>query len=144
MAFILFRIFTWIAGRKGGKSAPGGMRMTTFNQLLDSFSLRAAHGAMHTFTFRPGGHAGALKSRDVERILSERGIQIFSRTKIGAGELGFSVRSDQAEWAEYLLCRAGVNLTSPLLNPDHDALLHPKGRKSGNLFDRVMQFLEFF
>lgn len=114
--------------------------MKTFNQLLDSVTLRAAHGSMHSFTFRPN----TLKARDVERILAERGIQIFERVKVGGGELGFSVRREQAEWAEYLLCRSGVALTSPLLNPDHDALLHQQGRKSGSIFDRVMQMLEFF
>lgn len=118
----------------------GVLHMTGLNHLLDSLTLRAAHGSMHRFVFRTGKFNG----RQVEQLLGERGIRVYERTKLGGGELGFSVRRDQAEWAEYLLCHAGVPLTSELLNPEHDELLHPKGKGSKSVLDRVMGWLEWF
>ena len=118
----------------------GVLRMSGLNHLLDSLTLRAANGAMHKFAFRTGKFNG----RGIEQLLGEHGIRVFERTKLGGGELGFSVRRDQAEWAEYLLCRAGVPLTSELLNPKHDDLLHPQGKKPRSLLERILQWLEWF
>ena len=39
-------------------------------------------------------------------------------------ERALLVKQDQAIWAEYLLCRAGVALTSPLLDPRNLAYLN--------------------
>jgi len=121
------------------------LRMTGLNHLLDSLTLRAANGAMHKFAFRTGKVGGQhFGGREVEQLLGERGIRVYERTKLGGGELGFSIRRDQAEWAEYLLCRAGVPLTSELLNPEHDELLHPKGKKPKSALERVLGWLEWF
>lgn len=118
----------------------GVLHMSGLNHLLDSLTLRAAHGNMHNFTFRPG----KFKGKDVEHLLAERGIRVFERTRLQGGELGFSVRRDQAEWAEYLLCRAGVPLTSALLNPEHDALLNPRDAQPKSTLDRIMRWLDWF
>lgn len=131
---LLRRLLGWFPVVKGM------LHMSGLNQLLDSLTLRAAHGAMHKFAFRTGKHSG----RQVEQLLAERGIRVYERTKLGAGELGFSVRSDQAEWAEYLLCHDGVPLTSELLNPAHGELLHPNGKGAKTLLDRIMQWLAWF
>ena len=123
----------------------GVLRMSGLNHLLDSLTLRAANGAMHTFTFRSGKFNGQqFNGRAIEQVLGEHGIRVYERSKLGGGELGFSVRRDQAEWAEYLLCRAGVPLTCELLNPEHDELLHPQGKKPKSVLERVMQWLEWF
>lgn len=114
--------------------------MRGINGVLDSLSLRAAHGSLHEFTFQQGS---GFRGREVERLLLDHDIRIFERKRVGAGELGFSVRMDQAEWAETLLCRAQVPLTCDLLDPDNQRLLDA-GRDNRTLLDRVLDVLTRF
>lgn len=114
--------------------------MRGLNQILDSLSLRAAHGSLHVFTFQQGN---GFRGRDVERLLLEHDIRIYERTRVGPGELGFSVRRDQAEWAETILCRAQVPLTCELLDPDNQSLLDA-GRQRPSLLDRILDALARF
>jgi hypothetical protein len=114
--------------------------MSNLNQWLDSFAVRAANGPLHTFTFARGG---GFSGREVERLLLDKGIAVFERTRLPGGDLGFSVRADQAEWAEYLLCRAGVPLTCPLLDPANDILLNGDPNEPRSLLDKVVRFVEW-
>ena len=93
---------------------------------IDAMIARARHGKMHRFTFVPAGGFNAYR---VEKILCQYGIRGWGR-KIEAGDnRSFLVKEAQAVWPEYVTCRAGVPLVSPLLDernaqyPD----LHPEG-----------------
>lgn len=50
---------------------------------------------------------------DVERLLARHGIKVWDRGASGT-ELYFCVKRRQVKWAEYVLLRAGVPLTSAL------------------------------
>lgn len=114
--------------------------MPNLNELLDSFAVRAANGPLHAFTFARGG---GFSGREVEQLLLEKGIRVFERTRLPDGDLGFSVRAAQAEWAEYLLCRAGVPLTCPLLDPANDILLNGDPSAPRSLLDKITRFVEW-
>ena len=63
---------------------------------------------------------------DAEHLMRRYGIPVASRYVPLFGpvtEVGFDVPRRQAVWAEYLLCRAGWILTTPLLDEKHRALL---------------------
>jgi hypothetical protein len=53
---------------------------------------------------------------DVERLLRRHGVKIWDRG-IAGDDLYFCVKQRQAKWAEYLLLRAGVPVTSALIDP---------------------------
>lgn len=91
----------------GADPAPGGapMKNHSFRWLQD---------------YRPG--------MDAEHLMRRYGIPVASRhiprpSRPGA-EVGFDVPARQAVWAEYLLCRAGWNLITPLLDERHRILLN--------------------
>jgi len=93
---------------------------------LDALVGRLLHGPMHRFTFRrDGGFTGA----QVEMLLRQYGIRVWGREVDDRHELALLVKRRQAVWAEYILCRAGVPLTSPLLDPRNEAYRqhHPQG-----------------
>jgi hypothetical protein len=62
-------------------------------------------------------------------LLRQYGIRIWGREISDEEELAFLVKTKQAVWAEYILCRAGVPLTSKLLDPRNEQyrLRHPPG-----------------
>jgi hypothetical protein len=109
--------------------------MQSLNQVLDGFSARAAFGPLHPFTFKPHG---GVSPREVEKLLTERGIRVVERVRMSRHELGFSVPVAQAEWAEYLLCRAGVRVTSDLIDPRHAHLNAVTLRSHAGLLDRLV------
>lgn len=81
---------------------------------IDSLFGRMLHGSMHRFSYsRQGDFTGI----DVEHLLRQYGIRVWGREVTDDEEIAFLVKRKQAVWAEYLLCRAGVPLTSPLLDP---------------------------
>lgn len=53
-------------------------------------------------------------------LLRQYGIRIWGREIDDSDELAFLVKRSQAVWAEYVLCRAGVPLTSKLLDPRNE------------------------
>lgn len=114
--------------------------MRGLNEVLDSLALRAAHGSLHEFTFQQGH---GFRGREVERLLLDHGIRIYERKRVGPGELGFSVRRDQAEWAETILCRAQVPLTCDLLDPENESLLNVGGEPR-SLLERILAALSRF
>src|SRR5262245_45501006 len=66
----------------------------------------------HHFTWPLGmGRSGA----EIEYLLRCYGIRATCREM--GHQMGLSVRDSQAVWAEHILCKAGVPLTSPLLDP---------------------------
>lgn len=77
----------------------------------------------HTFRwlqdYRPG--------MDAEHLMRRYGIPVVGRHIPSRGtpgvEVGFDVPAHQAAWAEYLLCRAGWNLITPLLDAGNAAVL---------------------
>ena len=52
----------------------------------------------------------------VERLLKRYGVKVWNRGLVG-DDLYFRVKRRQVEWAEYLLLRAGVPVTSALVEP---------------------------
>lgn len=56
---------------------------------------------------------------EIERLLGRHGVHVWDR-HISGDDLGFSVKRRQVKWAEYLLLRAGVPVTSILVEP-HNA-----------------------
>jgi hypothetical protein len=53
---------------------------------------------------------------DVERLLKRHGVKVWDRGLAG-DDLYFCVKRRQVKWAEYLLMRAGVPVTSVLVDP---------------------------
>lgn len=53
---------------------------------------------------------------DIERLLKRHGVKVWDRG-IAGDDLYFCVKRRQVEWAEYLLLRAGVPVTSALTDP---------------------------
>ena len=53
---------------------------------------------------------------DVERLLKRHGVKIWDRG-IAGDDFYFCVKQRQVKWAEYLLLRAGVPVTSALVDP---------------------------
>ena len=53
---------------------------------------------------------------DIERLLYRHGVKVWDRG-IAGDELYFCVKRRQVQWAEYLLLRAGVPVTSVLNEP---------------------------
>ena len=81
---------------------------------LDGLIGRSRHGRMHRFTFDAQCQ---FSGRDVEMMLRRYGVHIWGREAGPGTQRGFLVKRGQAVWAEYVMCRAGVPLTSPLLDP---------------------------
>ena len=74
---------------------------------------RYGRGVMLTWE-RGQGFSGA----DVEQLLRRYGVRVYARkhaTKAG-DDFGVTVTTGQARWAENILRRAGVPLTSPLVD----------------------------
>ena len=63
---------------------------------------------------RGQGFSGA----DVERLLRKYGVRVYARqyAESAGDEFGVTVTKGQARWAEHILRRAGVPLTSPLID----------------------------
>lgn len=53
---------------------------------------------------------------DIERLLRRHGVKVWDRGLAG-DDLYFCVKRRQVRWAEYLLLRAGVPVTSALVEP---------------------------
>jgi hypothetical protein len=87
---------------------------------LDGLLARFQHGQMHRFTWSGTGWSGY----DVEELLARYGIPMWGReVSFQAGDdFGGLVKARQAVWAEYLLARAGVPLTSPYLSRRNQVL----------------------
>lgn len=75
----------------------------------------------HTFRWVQTNAVGM----DAEHLLRRYGVPV-SRRYFGVenGQIiaGCDVPAQQAQWSEYLLCRAGWALTTPMLDPAHNAV----------------------
>ena len=77
---------------------------------------------------------------DAEHLMRRYGIPVADRyipvlEKMITGrvtEVGFSVPRHQAVWAEYLLCRAGWAVITPLLEPSHYSLMQHARREGAS------------
>jgi hypothetical protein len=117
---------------------------------LDGLWGRYSQGAMHRFSFATGA---GFNGYDVEILLRTYGIRIWGREMSTPEERAFLVKKSQAVWAEYIMCRAGVPLTGPLL--DHrnaiyavehveDGMPEPwdkHGIRPSSLVDRIVNWL---
>ena len=76
---------------------------------------------MHQFLWIWDHRAGM----DAEHLVEKYGVRVSHRVvpQRAGDEVGFSVPDGQAQWAEYLLLRAGYALTVPLFNPANARLL---------------------
>jgi hypothetical protein len=81
---------------------------------LDGLWGRVSQGSMHRFSFLTG--SGFYGYR-VELLLRQYGIRVWGREMTDREEMAVLVKRRQAVWAEYVLCRAGVPLTSALIDP---------------------------
>jgi len=81
---------------------------------VDGWFGRLFHGPMHRFSFTRQSDFSGI---EVEHLLRKYGIRVWGRVVTDAEDVSFLVKRKQAIWAEYILCRAGVPLTSPLLDP---------------------------
>jgi len=61
---------------------------------------------------------GSFRGIDVERLLRRHGIRIWDRD-FDRKNLSFRAKLEQAKWAEYLMARKGVPLTSSWFYPRH-------------------------
>lgn len=117
---------------------------------LDALWGRTRHGPMHRFTFATGA---GVTGHQVEKLLRTYGIRIWGREMSSPDERAFLVKRSQAVWAEYLMCRAGIPLTGPLLDQrnagyavEHiqDDMPEPwdrRGIRPASLVDRAVDWL---
>jgi len=84
---------------------------------LDGVSGQVINGPLHKFTFST---ATGFTGVEIEMLLRQYGIRIWGREILADKELAFLVKTRQAIWAEYILCRAGVPLTGKLLDPRNE------------------------
>ncbi len=93
--FEFFSIFDWITPLKG-----------LWEDIINDPTLLQSN----TWTFFIP-YNQALKNgwncRDIEKLMKDYGIKTWG-SQITCGELFFSVKLEQAQWAEYLLLREGV------------------------------------
>lgn len=95
---------------------------------IDGLVGKLRSGKMYRFTFSTeNGHSGI----QVERLLRRYGIRICGREMSNPNEIGFLVRHRQAAWAEYLMLRAGVPLTCPVL--DRRNILYSQAHTDGSM-----------
>lgn len=79
---------------------------------LGGLVLSVYHGGAHTFTIDRTKHTGG----EVEALLKRYKVAVFGRRITDRYAL-FSVPRKQAEWAEYIMLRDGIDHEGPLLNP---------------------------
>jgi hypothetical protein len=84
---------------------------------VDELFARMQYGSMHRFSFYT---TAAYNGYRVEKLLRRYGIRVWGR-RINGEVRSFVVKRKQAVWAEYILCRAGVPLACPLLDPRNAA-----------------------
>jgi len=77
----------------------------------------------------------------IEKLLRQHGVKIWARM-IHAGDLFFRVRRRQAEWAEYVLLRAGVPLKYRLYSQRNLRYLHPQPVKRRSLEQELLSMLD--
>jgi len=77
----------------------------------------------------------------IEGLLKRNGVKVWARI-IHGGDLFFRVHKKQAEWAEYLLLRAGVPLKYRLYSERNLQYLHPQPIKSQRLEQRLLGLLD--
>lgn len=80
---------------------------------IDTLFGIARYGKMHRFTFDVDSGFTGYK---VEKLLRRYGVRVWGR-RVAGNRRSFLVKQSQAVWAEYILCRAGVPLFGPLLDP---------------------------
>ncbi|MFO7633343.1 MAG: hypothetical protein R6W76_12425 [Caldilinea sp.] len=80
---------------------------------IDTLFGVAHHGKMHRFAFDVNSGFNGYR---VEKLLRRYGVRVWGR-KVSGSKRSFLVKRSQAVWAEYILCRAGVPLLNPLLDP---------------------------
>jgi len=85
-------------------------------KMIDDAAAKARYGSGEklTWTCENGGMSGA----DVESMLVKYGVRVYGRqyAEEEGDEYGVTVRSEQAKWAEFLMKRRGLSLTSPLID----------------------------
>ena len=82
-----------------------------------------------TWRFAVPRDAG-LSGWEIEKMLAEYGVSIWGRW-FDSDNLYFNVKQEQANWAEYLLRRRGVAVTTALYNPLND--LYPDRHPPGSM-----------
>ena len=80
---------------------------------VDGLLFRAKHGGARRFEVM---YDRRWTGRRVEKLLRRYGIVVAGRGYTSSS-IYFLVKPEQAEWAEYVMLRAGVPLVGPLVNP---------------------------
>lgn len=93
---------------------------------IDGLLARAKHGKLHKFSWPA---SAGFTGYQVEELLQRYGIPCWGReVAFDAGDdMALLVKMRQASWAEYLLCRGGIPLSSQLLDERHRYLLYSHG-----------------
>ncbi|MBI5302466.1 MAG: hypothetical protein HY868_10035 [Chloroflexi bacterium] len=91
----------------------GAFRRDGFAGVLSEFSACVFSENAPTIRVARGSHWSGM---DIERLLARHGVKVWDRG-IAGDDLYFCVKRRQVVWAEYLLLRAGVPVTSPLVDP---------------------------
>ena len=91
----------------------GAYRRNGFPGLLSE--LLACVTSYNAPTIRVSRHSH-WRGIDIERLLRRHGVRVWDRGLAG-DDLYFCVKRRQVKWAEYLLLRAGVPVTSVLTEP---------------------------
>jgi hypothetical protein len=90
--------------------------------------LRALIG-LDTWTFYVDENSG-WRGIEIERLLADQGVHIGSRG-FAFGDMFFNIKLDQAEWAEYLMLRAGIPVKYGLHSTRNERLRRQAGTKKG-------------
>ena len=95
----------------------GAYRRNGVSGLLSEFLACVTSYNAPTITVSRHSHWRGI---DVERLLRRHGVKVWDRG-IAGDDLYFCVKRRQVKWAEYLLLRAGVPVTSALNEPRNRA-----------------------
>lgn len=77
----------------------------------------------------------------IEKLLKQNGVKIWARM-IHGGDLFFRVHKKQAEWAEYLLLRAGIPLKYRLYSRRNLQYIRPQPIRRQGLEHRLLGVLD--
>ena len=88
--------------------------MFDFYKWIDDLIAIFVQGPGHKITWTP---TSTQMGASIEKTLRRYGVKVYARqyAKKPGDDLGITVRRAQRKWAEYVLLKAGVCVTSPVL-----------------------------
>ena len=88
----------------------------------DDAAMKRKHGKGVKITWQNDG--GSWSGDAVETLLVERGVYVYARqySKKEGNDYGITVRTKQAKWAEHIMRKAGIPLTSGNIDKSNAAV----------------------